>query len=72
MTLVAQIITINQQATNVVYLLDDGTGRIEARHWLVPNDIQDAEKWSGLSYVSSMALLSSLSDIPIAKMHTVV
>lgn len=69
--MVAQIITINQQATNVVYLLDDGTGRIEARHWLDSSNPEDAEKWSGLSYVYSLSLPSSLADSPIAKTHTV-
>ncbi|KAI0322198.1 hypothetical protein OF83DRAFT_1167724 [Amylostereum chailletii] len=32
-TLVGQVITVRKQATNAVYWLDDGTGRIEARHW---------------------------------------
>ncbi|KAH8106991.1 replication protein A subunit RPA32 [Cristinia sonorae] len=33
-TVVAQVMSINKQATNTVYWLDDGTGRIEARHWI--------------------------------------
>ncbi|KAI0082629.1 replication protein A, subunit RPA32 [Panus rudis PR-1116 ss-1] len=33
-TLVAQVMSIQKQTTNVVYLIDDGTGRIEARHWV--------------------------------------
>ncbi|KAI0065399.1 replication protein A, subunit RPA32 [Artomyces pyxidatus] len=32
-TVVAQIVSIQNQTTNNVYVLDDGGGRIEARHW---------------------------------------
>ena len=32
-TCVAHVVSIQSQATNKVYWLDDGTGRIEARHW---------------------------------------
>lgn len=33
MSIVAQIVNTKAQATNTVYYLDDGTGRIEARRW---------------------------------------
>jgi len=41
LTLVAQVVDIISQATNVVYVLDDGTGRIDGRQWLT--DIQESE-----------------------------
>lgn len=49
-TVVAQVITIQSQTTNNVYLLDDGV-RIEARHWLDSSNPEDAEKWGGILYV---------------------
>lgn len=34
-TLVAQLAEdIDPQSTNILFKLDDGTGRIDARHWL--------------------------------------
>ena len=33
--MVGQVVEIVKHATNVVYVLDDGTGRVEARHWIV-------------------------------------
>lgn len=33
MTLVAHVASVQKQTTNNLYTLDDGTGRIEARHW---------------------------------------
>lgn len=47
-TLVAQVITIQSQTTNNVYWLDDGSGRIEARHWIDSTSAEDAEKWGGI------------------------
>ena len=32
-SIVAQVISVQSQATNVVYWVDDSTGRIEARWW---------------------------------------
>jgi len=32
-TLVAHVVSVQKQATNCVYMLDDGTGTLEARHW---------------------------------------
>jgi hypothetical protein len=50
-TIVAQVISIHSQSTNCVYWLDDGSGRIEARHWLDASSPEDAEKWAGVTYV---------------------
>ncbi|OAX41970.1 replication protein A, subunit RPA32 [Rhizopogon vinicolor AM-OR11-026] len=33
-TIVGHVVSIQSQATNNLYWLDDGTGRIEARHWI--------------------------------------
>ena len=33
-TVVGVVSSIQQQATNSVYAIDDGTGRIEARQWV--------------------------------------
>ncbi|KAI0054149.1 nucleic acid-binding protein [Auriscalpium vulgare] len=33
LTIIGQVVNIKRQATNNVYWLDDGGGRIEARHW---------------------------------------
>lgn len=29
----AHVVSVQKQATNCVYVLDDGTGTVEARHW---------------------------------------
>ncbi|KAJ2932907.1 hypothetical protein H1R20_g4213, partial [Candolleomyces eurysporus] len=47
-TVVAQVLQITPQATNCVYILDDGTGRIEARHWVDNASETNAQKWAGL------------------------
>ncbi|KAL2827549.1 hypothetical protein BDW59DRAFT_160193 [Aspergillus cavernicola] len=50
---VGQVRNISTQATNITYKLDDGTGEIEAKLWLVSNDddsmdiSEDAEKDGG-------------------------
>ncbi|KEP53601.1 putative OB-fold nucleic acid-binding domain protein [Rhizoctonia solani 123E] len=33
-TLVAQVVAANKQATNITYKLNDGTAEIKAKHWL--------------------------------------
>ncbi|KAJ3520170.1 hypothetical protein NM688_g9200 [Phlebia brevispora] len=33
-TVVAQVVTIQPQTTNCIYWIEDGTGRMEARHWV--------------------------------------
>ncbi|KAI0797996.1 hypothetical protein C8Q75DRAFT_709149, partial [Abortiporus biennis] len=40
-SLVAQVMSIQAQTTNCVYWLDDGTGRIEARHWVDSSTMQE-------------------------------
>jgi replication factor A2 len=40
--------SIQIQTTNSVYWLDDGSGRIEARHWMDSSNPEDMEKWGGI------------------------
>jgi len=47
-TVVAQVMSIQIQTTNSVYWLDDGSGRIEARHWMDSSNPEDMEKWGGI------------------------
>ncbi|KAF8077881.1 replication protein A subunit RPA32 [Lyophyllum atratum] len=47
-TLVGQVVTIQSQTTNCVYWMDDGTGRIEARHWVDSTSEEDSGKWGGI------------------------
>ena len=42
-TLVGHIVSVQKQATNSVYVLDDGTGTLEARHWSDSTSSQDGE-----------------------------
>jgi len=48
-TVVAQVISIQIQTTNSVYWLDDGSGRMEARHWMDSSNPEDMEKWGGIA-----------------------
>lgn len=34
---VAHVVSMQTQTTNTVYVLEDGTGQIEARHWIDEN-----------------------------------
>lgn len=46
---VAHVVSISTQTTNNVYWLDDGTGRIEARHWRdTMTEDDDTEKTGGV------------------------
>jgi len=47
-TVVGQVVSIQKQATNCVYLVDDGTGRIEARHWVDSTNEDEGSKWGGI------------------------
>lgn len=37
MTVVAQVLSIQPQTTNCIYLLNDGTANMEARQWVDAN-----------------------------------
>jgi replication factor A2 len=47
-TVVGQVVSIQKQATNCVYMVDDGTGRIEARHWVDSTNEDEGSKWGGI------------------------
>lgn len=49
-TMVGQVISMQQQTTSHTYFIDDGTGRVEARHWVgtTGNTEGEMEKWSGI------------------------
>lgn len=50
-TIVGQVVSIQKQTTNSVYSIDDGTGRIEARHWVDSSSEDDTSKWGVIEYV---------------------
>jgi len=45
-TLVAQVVSVNPQSTNLVLMLDDGTGQVEARQWLESTASEHVEEIS--------------------------
>jgi len=47
-TIVGQVVFIQSQTTNCVYTIDDGTGRIEARHWIDSSSEEGTSKWRGI------------------------
>jgi replication factor A2 len=64
-TIVAQVISIQSQTTNSVYWLDDGSGRIEARHWVDSTSDVDSGKWGGISenaYVRATGALKTFGN----------
>ncbi|KDR81675.1 hypothetical protein GALMADRAFT_239789 [Galerina marginata CBS 339.88] len=44
-TIVGQVVSVQRQTTNCVYIVEDGTGKIEARHWIDSSSDEDASKW---------------------------
>ncbi|KAF5381079.1 hypothetical protein D9615_004013 [Tricholomella constricta] len=59
-TLVGQVVTIQSQTTNCVYWIDDGTGRIEARHWVDSTSEEDSGKWGGIEELMYVRVTGSL------------
>lgn len=49
-TIVGQIVSIQMHPTNHVYTIDDGTGRIEARHYVDSTSEEEGSKWRGIEY----------------------
>jgi len=58
--LVGQVVTIQPQATNYVYWIDDGSGRIEARLWHDPTNEEDTGKWDGIEELKYVRVTGSL------------
>jgi replication factor A2 len=63
-TVVGQVVSIQKQATNCVYLVDDGTGRIEARHWVDSTNEDEGSKWGGIEYAPLHPQNYILLEIP--------
>ncbi|KAF9484720.1 replication protein A, subunit RPA32 [Pholiota conissans] len=61
-TIVAQVVSIQKQTTNSVYLLDDGTGKIEARHWVDSASDDDSHKWSSIEEMRYVRVTGSLKS----------
>ncbi|TCD64659.1 replication factor A protein 2 [Steccherinum ochraceum] len=63
-TVVAQVMSVQKQATNSVYYLDDGTGRIEARHWIdtTMEDDEDPNMITDNSYVRVLGGIKSFGN----------
>lgn len=55
LTIVAQVISIQSQVTNVVYWLDDGTGRVEARRWVDSSSDGGSSAHDGFTYVDCLS-----------------
>lgn len=62
MSIIGQVTFIQKQVTNCVYSIDDGTGVIEARHWVESNE-EDAGKWGHVEWASLYSLVEAFSDI---------
>ncbi|KAF8892525.1 hypothetical protein BD779DRAFT_1509479 [Infundibulicybe gibba] len=65
-TLVGQVVSVRTQATNIVYWIDDSTGRIEARHWLDTSIESESIKWTGIeenTYVRVVGNLKTFADV---------
>ncbi|CCM04607.1 uncharacterized protein FIBRA_06789 [Fibroporia radiculosa] len=58
-TIVAQVISIQSQTTNCVYWLDDGTGRMEARHWVDAQE-EDQDRWAGVAEGKYVRVMGSV------------
>lgn len=63
-TVIGQVISIQKQATNIVYSLDDGTGRLEARHWVDPSAMEEDEEdpITEDSYIRVMGTIKSFGN----------
>lgn len=48
--MVGHLVSMHLQTTNHVYTLEDGLGRVEARHWVgsSTNAEQEMEKWGDI------------------------
>ncbi|KAN0077094.1 hypothetical protein V8E55_010949 [Tylopilus felleus] len=58
-TIVAYIASVQAQATNSQYMLDDGSGRIEARHW-TDSSMEDESEKKGIAEGAHVRVLGSL------------
>lgn len=66
--MVGQVILMQQHTTNHIYSIDDGSGRVEVRHWVGASGNTEAEmeKWSGIESVLPISP-SGQHRLPISK-----
>jgi len=60
-TVVAQVMSIQKQTTNSLYLLEDGSGRIEARHW-VDSTMEDDEDPNQIREMAMVRVLGGIKS----------
>ena len=65
LSVIAAVISLVTQTTNIVLNLDDGTGRIEARQWVDSTPQDEAGKWGDIEYV----LLVCIRGLIINSLH---
>ena len=63
---VAQVLSVQPQTTNVVYMLNDGTAGYEARQWVDPNNEEEGGKRE-IRYRNHCSVLSTSSHRPPAR-----
>ncbi|TFK76274.1 nucleic acid-binding protein [Pluteus cervinus] len=61
-TLVAQVTKVQLQITNCVYTLDDGTGRMDARRWVVDAQAGGEDPWSNIKEHHYVRVFGSLKS----------
>ncbi|KAF5391342.1 hypothetical protein D9757_002042 [Collybiopsis confluens] len=54
--IIGHVVNINEQTTNINYILEDGTGKIEARRWREQSNEDDARKWGNLEVNSVISV----------------
>lgn len=66
-TMVGAVLNMNKQSTNHVYVIEDGYGQVEARHWVgtTGNTEAEVEKWSDIQegiYVRVSGFMKSFGN----------
>jgi len=61
-TIVGQVVFVQSQTTNCVYTIDDGTGRIEARHWIDSSSEEGASKWKEIEAGKNVRVTGGLKS----------
>ncbi|KAF9053750.1 nucleic acid-binding protein [Hymenopellis radicata] len=73
-TVVAQVVEIRRQATNTSYIIQDGAGPFEARHWNESNNEEDQERWGGIeekTYIRVIGQLKSFNSKRYINAHNI-
>ncbi|KAF8201721.1 hypothetical protein BJ912DRAFT_514297 [Pholiota molesta] len=61
-TIIGHVVSIQKQTTNSVYMLDDGTGRMEARHWVDSASDDDSHKWAAIEEMRYVRVTGTLKS----------